>query len=487
MASRVQLFIAVTFLIAGVYGCAIYANLSFAVTNPAHFRFFPPFQHRINGNHNQHLGAEYFNIGQAIAKGDGFASPFNQPTGPTAWMPPVLPAILAGLLWIFNGDRDCVMGAVVFMQTNVLVATGLLVVFLARQTTRRLGAGIVAAIFVAGMIFDFRLWFQLTHDGWLVLLVIDLLIAGICWCRPLGSWKTAAAWGLFGGVCAMTNPIVGVAWGVLSLAIGVRSRGWRALGVTAAVAALTVTPWTIRNYVVFGRWIPVKSNLAYELYQSQCLQADGLIQNRTFSAHPYHLATAEGREYRQLGETAFLDRKHEQFWEAVSADPLDFIERIACRFFGVTLWYLPMDRTGEARRPWVLWSSRLAYPLPFLALLLMLHTALWRRLQPAQWTVIGVYGLYLLPYIGASFYERYGLPMLGVRILLVIWAADAQIAEEYNRGPLRRPDMASPRGSDKRRLRRIVGSARGLVQVFLSPFRSDLSHLAVNAGRADCR
>jgi hypothetical protein len=38
--------------------------------------------------------------------------------------------------------------------------------------------------------------------------------------------------------------------------------------------------------------------------------------------------------------------------------------------------------------------------------------------------VIGVYVLYLLPYIGVSYYERYAVPLLGVKVLLVVWGAD---------------------------------------------------------------
>jgi hypothetical protein len=47
------------------------------------------------------------------------------------------------------------------------------------------------------------------------------------------------------------------------------------------------------------------------------------------------------------------------------------------------------------------------------------------RTRPSlRWTVIGVYVLYLLPYIGASYYDRYALPLIGVKVLLVIWAVD---------------------------------------------------------------
>ncbi len=37
---------------------------------------------------------------------------------------------------------------------------------------------------------------------------------------------------------------------------------------------------------------------------------------------------------------------------------------------------------------------------------------------------MGVYLLYLLPYVGVSYYDRYAMPLLAVKILLVLWSAD---------------------------------------------------------------
>ncbi|HJT78978.1 MAG TPA: hypothetical protein VJ739_17410 [Gemmataceae bacterium] len=397
--------VAAVLLGAAVCACSAYANL--------------------RGNMNGHLGGEYLQIARALASGRGFADPFGRKTGPTAWQPPLLPALLAGLLWACDGNEDAVVAVVVFLQVAALVGTGALVLALARETTRRVGPPVAAAVFFLALLCNFKLCFQQTHDSWLVLLTVDLLLAGLCWLRPLGCWRSAAGWGLFGGFCALVSPIVGMAWGALSMSAGLRGRAWLPLIVAGLTAALALAPWTVRNYLVFGRLVPVKSNLAYELYQSQCLQKDGLLQGYTFSFHPYHAGTREGLEYSELGEAAYLDRKREQYWQAVRADPLNFLDRVACRLLGATLWYEPINRAAEARaRPWALRLSRLTYPLPFLGLLLLLLGAAWRPLARAQWLAVGFYGLYLLPYIGASYYERYGMPLLGIKVLLVLWAAD---------------------------------------------------------------
>jgi hypothetical protein len=416
--------------------CAIYANLSFFVASSADYRYFPPFTPNVDANQNKHLGAEYFNMARALRDGEGFANPFTERTGPSAWQPPVFPVILAGLLWIGDGNRDAVTALVVFLQVFVLIGTGLLVLSLTRRTCKGVGAGTAAVVFVVALLCHFQLCFQWTHDSWLVLLALDVLIAGLCWGRPLSHWLRAVAWGLYGGLCALINPVVGFTWGATSLLLGFRERAWSRLLLAALFAGLALAPWMVRNYQVFGRLIPVKANLAYELYQSQCLQSDGLLQGKTFDLHPYHANTRERQEYKRLGEVAFLEKKREQFWASVEADPLDYLERVGRRAVGATLWYEPFW-DGELKRPWALWMTRLTYPLPFLGLMCLIVTARRERLSWAQWSVIGVYFFYLLPYLAASYYERYALPLLGVKTLLVIWATDRLLALWRGKRPLK--------------------------------------------------
>jgi hypothetical protein len=387
-----------------IAACSVYANL--------------------NPNLNDHLGGEYFNIAQSLVAGQGFANPFDRVTGATAWQSPVYPLILAGFLRIFDGSHADVALAVVVLQVMVIIGTGLLVLALVRQTTTKIWIGAAAGIFFIVLMNHFWLCFEYTHDGWLILLTFDLLIAGVVWCHPLEGWIAAAAWGLFGGTAAMINPGVGLAWVLLSVTMAYRLPAWSHLGMAFLVATLTLAPWTIRNYLEFGRFIPFKSNLFYEMYQTQCLQADGLLQTDTFQFHPYRGHRPEAREFSDLGETAYLDRKREQFLEAVRADPFDYLDRVASRFLAATLWYVPFRRADASTRPWVTLGSRLLQPLPFLALLFLVATAFWRNLLAIQWLVISVYFIYLLPYIVASYYERYTMPLLAVKTLLVIWALD---------------------------------------------------------------
>jgi hypothetical protein len=413
-------------VIVTVVGLSLWANLSTIVRDRMAFRYIPPFVPGLNRNQNQHLAAEYNSIAGAIVAGRGFADPFKDQTGPTAWMPPVLPVILAGLRLLGNNDTEAVTAMFVLLQDLSLIGTGLLLLALARHTTGQLR--LTTVLFIGALLFYFRLSFQFTHDCWLILATLDLLIAGMVWLRPFeGGWRRAVVWGIFGGFCALVSPVVGLCWGVLALATGLRRGRWKWFTIAVLMSMLTIAPWVIRNYLLFGRLIPVKSNLAFELYQSQCVQPGGVLSGNIFGSHPYANNGEERWLYQKMGEMAYLDEKWKLFCEAVRANPGDFVERTANRFFAATLEYAPFNSFEENQHPWrswLPWVSRLAYPLPFLSLVVLLVSAIWRPLSAAQWIVIGVYISYLLPYVIVSYYERYKFPIIVAEVMLVVWALD---------------------------------------------------------------
>src|SRR5262249_23595454 len=99
-------------------------------------------------------------------------------------------------------------------------------------------------------------------------------------------------------------------------------------------------------------------------------------------------------------------------------------------------------------------------------------TAVRERLHAYQWAVVAVYALYLLPYVGVSYYERYAVPLLGAKVLLVVWAADRLLPGRTAPTPLparpagspasSRPDgPASPARASCPRSARAAGSRRG--------------------------
>jgi hypothetical protein len=406
-----------------------YANLSLLVRDPAVLALFPPFQEGLSRNQTTHLGAENLAIAKSLVEGKGFSNPFGGETGPTSWMPPVYPLLLAALLQLCGHDVRLVAFCVVNFQNLVLILTGALVLEAARRSGRRAAPAVALAMYLTALLSDFYLCFQLTHDHWLVLLGVDVLVVALtsAW-RRAPSWPWAVRWGALGGGVALVSPVLALVWGVASVAL---LRGHRRPGpllLALGLAAALISPWAVRNYLVFGRLIPVKSNLAFELHQSQCLEPDGVLSLPVQLLHPYANSQERAR-YQALGEMEYLDRRRHEFIAELKKDPFRYLQKVWNRFLATTTVYYPLDRDESGPE---LWLKTVTHPLPFWALVLLL--GLDRKpWSPAKAAAYLCYGAYLLPYVLVSYYERYALPLLGVKVLFCFWAWDLLIPAKGDR------------------------------------------------------
>ncbi|WP_157368935.1 hypothetical protein [Zavarzinella formosa] len=410
-------------MIAGIVGASVYANLSHDVEDPNEYAWFPPFKVGVNANDNKHLGAEYLNIAEALVSGRGYADPFKTPTGPTAWMPPVLTLYEAGLLWMFDKDKTAVMNVIIISQVFSLCVTGLLTLVVARRTAPKVPSLVVVGLTVLALVTRFHTAFQVTHDSWLVLLAVDFLVAGIVWGRITESSRRAVVWGFGGGLVMLISPITGLCWGVMTAAEAIRHRQWRKPLLAIGVATLVMMPWVVRNAIVFKRFIPVKSNLAYELYQSQLLNDEGRLKTKVFGTHPYAQNGTERAECAEKGEMAFLDAKRAAFWHAVRQNPMLFVRKAQDRLLAATVDYSPMDEQ-EYQRPTVVTICYLLHPLPIFAAISLLLMAPLVRHPSAVWAGLGLLVVYLLPYVVVSYYDRYEFPLWGLKVLLLAWWLD---------------------------------------------------------------
>ena len=131
------------------------------------------------------------------------------------------------------------------------------------------------------------------------------------------------------------------AWGLISLA-GVR-RSRRGVAVAFLAFALTLAPWTIRNAVVFGKFIPVKSNAVYELYQSLKYSEDGLVTVDVFRHHPGNIGP-EMFEYRELGEGAYLSKKADETRALLAENPGRYARHCLYRLWVMTVRDVPFPQ-----------------------------------------------------------------------------------------------------------------------------------------------
>lgn len=385
-----------------------------------------------------HLGGEYFHIGRALADGRGFSDPFGEHTGPTAWMPPVYPLLLAGLIELV-GSKNRVATAVVVLMTASMIVQAITLHTLARRAARFLPPFVVVVLYFAWvLVFDYW-FFLLTSDVWILSLLVCFLVLAVA--NYLESKRFRPwAWGLLGGVGVLTSPTFGFAWGCLVVSLMLREKAERRAWVTAVLVALAVSaPWVARNAVTFHKFIPTKSNLMFEAYQANVLDGDGIYDLTTMVRHPYNASTTR-YEYSSLGETAFIAHYGQVFRRELLARPKGYLRRLGNRTLAVTLKYVPLvDRMESARQQAL---QGVIYALPLIGL----FGTLWikgphRRLL----AVLGTFWLcYLLPYAVVAFYIRYFLPLTPLLVFTLFLAGDQLAAW---RASFARPKLEAAAGA----------------------------------------
>jgi hypothetical protein len=365
---------------------------------------------------HQHLGGEYFNIAQALVDGRGFADPFGEATGPTAWMPPLYPSLLALLLWI-TGSRFLVAGVVLALTHASLATIGTTVHAIARNLARAAPPILVVAFSVV-WVAAFNVWFLLiTQDIWLTALAVNAMLV-VIYRRVVHGETKAWAWTLVGGLVLFLSPALAAPWLVLTAYFAISDRQWRKWGKVLAVVALIGVPWSVRNTLTFHKFIPVKSNLAYDAYAANVLDDDGIYDAKHLMLHPFTNARTRF-EYANLGEVGF-----DEHYRQLMSDFLDHhrgvvFQKVANRAVAAAVYYRSIadDETG-----WMLFFTRVVYVLPLLSfVLLALLSKRHRKLTDACCLFCATY---LAPYVAVAFYVRYWLALTPIFILVVFLAID---------------------------------------------------------------
>lgn len=395
---------------------------------------------------SEQIGAEYDTIAIAIRQGRGFSDPFREPSGPTAWMPPILVYFTAGLYWITNDQRDKVVETIVVINWLVVLFASFMVTATAKRLNRPWTGYLILTVALAA---DFFELFQRTHDTWLILLMLSLMWVGIQWLPDPQQvrWPTAVAWGLFGGICALCGPVAGFTWAVLTTLFWfpwrrseepvdqeavtrLRARGFcrsilvnsKALFIAATVSMLTVSPWMIRNRLVMGTWIPVKSNAMYEVWQSQVLDDEGVLDSSSAFQHPWGSRSAQRVRYLELGELAFIKEKGDVAKASIRENPQELAKRIINRGIAACVYYQPLVADDE-RMIGRMRFIRTYFPLPFISLLVIFAFRSCRYSVPLRATIV-LYITYLMPYILISYYDRYAAPAFLFKAILILYAID---------------------------------------------------------------
>ncbi|WP_337286886.1 glycosyltransferase family 39 protein [Candidatus Methylomirabilis sp.] len=213
------------------------------------------------------FGYEMGRIARSIAEGRGYISPFG--TGePTAWMPPLYPYLLSGVFSIFGVYSPASAIVILVIQCAIGAATVFILYALACRWAGRRAAVIAAfgfAIYPPAVYFSGGI---VSSSPLSVLLTaMTLLLAQVY--RETARIGTVLSAGLVASLTALLDPVSLVLlpcilYAILRAPTSLATR-LRVSLIAVIVAVVVLTPWTVRNYIVFGTWVPIKSNLGQEL------------------------------------------------------------------------------------------------------------------------------------------------------------------------------------------------------------------------------
>ena len=316
-----------------------------------------PFDHIENLMDADHIHAwEQGNVAQALVAGQGFGSPMVS-TQPSAIMPPVYPLIVAVFFRLFGVHTAQSIYAIHVFDCLINALACIPLFLIARRSFGERAAWWAAwgwAFSPYGIYFS-AAWAWSTH----------LLLLCLCWLlylaqdmegsSRLGLW---AGFGLLAGFAGLTEPSVLVVVPFLLILAAWRlahaGKRWLLPGVIASlVLAATISPWLIRDAMVFHRFIPMRDSMGLELWMGN---NGSSIRFTSDDLHPLHNA-AELAEYN-AGELAYMDHKEQQAKTYIQGHSGRFAWMCARRV--VYLWtgywsfnhsYLAMEPTDRENVP----------------------------------------------------------------------------------------------------------------------------------------
>ncbi len=299
-------------------------------------------------------GFEAGRVAESIVSGKGFSSPFPFfETGPTAWLSPIYPYLLASIFKIWG--IYSLASHVVAQSLNCLFSA--LTVFPIYGSAKRT-FGVTAAVLSSWLwVIVPNAWhFPIAYiwDTSLTALWFALLFWATLALRGehgLVKWAGyGALWAIGASVSASLLSVLPLFLVWLAWQARKQSLPWlRLAATTALVLTLGMAPWTLRNYHTFGKFIPTRSNFGYELWIGNNPAASDW---KSFSSQPTW-DQSEAAEYARLGEISYVQTKGRQSLVFIRSHPGKMVESTFGR--AMSYWLSASDRPGET------WSGDPAY------------------------------------------------------------------------------------------------------------------------------
>jgi 4-amino-4-deoxy-L-arabinose transferase-like glycosyltransferase len=251
------------------------------------------------------------NMARSLVAGRGFGSTLDS-TQPSAMMTPVYPLIIAALFRIFGVHTatsifaahalNCVLNALVGIPIFLIVRRSF-----GERTAR--WAAWTWAFFPYGIYFS-AAWAWSTHLLLLCLCCLILFAQKMEESPQLGLW---VGFGLLAGFAGLTEPsvLIVIPFLLAGACWRLHTDGKRSFlpGCVACIAmAAAISPWILRNAIVFHRFIPMRDNMGLELWMGN----NGYdLRWTSDDLHPLH-DPQELADYNQMGELSYNDSRMEQ-------------------------------------------------------------------------------------------------------------------------------------------------------------------------------
>ena len=252
------------------------------------------------------------NIAHSLATGHGFSSPFRVDTGPTAWMTPLFPLLLAGIIRLFGAYTFHAWAATVLLNITCCTLACIPIYFTGRRiggVRLAAGAGWLWAIFPNAILLPVESMWDASISALLAATILWATLA-LAESQRLRDW---CAYGLLWGMALMCNATLAALFPFLLGWLVYRARQeWRR-SVRNAAAAFTIiilccVPWTVRNYRVFHQFVPLRSVLGLQLWLGNNDQTENIFRG---DLHPIYNAS-ERDKYISMGEIAYMRQKKQE-------------------------------------------------------------------------------------------------------------------------------------------------------------------------------
>ena len=362
-------------------------------------------------------GHESACLAQSIAGGHGYGDPWAKGSGPSSWLTPPFPALIAALFALFGGLSYATALALCVLQALASAATCVLVVRLGAAAgaarAGRLG-GWMFALYPLAIADSVQLVWDTT---WVALALTAFLLALL---NSRATIPSAVNTGLAYGALLFLNPAPlalapAVSWWIWKRAGASRAALHNVAGFALAAFAVCF-PWMLRNASVLGAF-SLRPNFGVEMRIGNHDDANGHPMPTLY--HPSHVA-AEFELYQKLGEVAYADENMQRARAWIAAHPGQFAALTVRRFRLFWLGEWPssdprkLDGAATARDP-ASWIKFLAYALCGLGGMLALLVAPLER--DVRWLLCASVLLFGAPYYVSHVSERYRFPIDPVLVL----------------------------------------------------------------------